>query len=441
MHHVPYEEKSASGLWLAAALGLAILWVGAVGAGAYLQVGVEIIHQPLPALANLAGLALCPAIALIFTGLGAREAARAAEKSERLANLTAALIDPAHRTYDASDRASTLRADIMALDRVVTAANENLEQHAAGLRRDGIGLARALKSDVDSLRALRGELNTEAQALAGTFSANTQALRVVTNELKTEAAEANRAVAAQIDGFGAAFAQIGKRSAEFAAAAQATEKCAATFDGAISNALEALAHATSLTDSARKATEESALAAHETARAVRDTTARAIAEARDASRMIRAEARGAPVSEPVISGRHTADNIKPPRRTVIPFFKPKAPKPAQAPAPIPAPANDYSANLADITRLAGVEARYALSPEDLAHIAYVGRKGVAARRAAVRMVAHEDLRRLSSTFRASADARRAAEILRRRPELGDGYDAETQRDLMSAYLLVDAALG
>ena len=92
-------------------------------------------------------------------------------------------------------------------------------------------------------------------------------------------------------------------------------------------------------------------------------------------------------------------------------------------------------------RLAGVEASYALSPADLAHIAYAGRNGVEARRNAVRTVAREDLRRLSSTFRASSDARRAAEILRKRPALGEGYDADTQRDLMSAFLLVDAALG
>jgi hypothetical protein len=298
---------------------------------------------------------------------------------------------------------------------------------------------------VDSLRALRAELNDEAKALAGAFAANTAVLRTVTADLKTEAEAANRAVAAQVETFGAAFAQIGKRSAEFSEAARTTQSNVISFDAAITKALDALAHATSLTDSARKATEDSALAAHETARAVRDTTARAVAEAREASRMIRAEARAplAPANDAIIAGHHVSENIKPPRRTVIPFFKPKAPRPAPAPtpAPLPTPANDFKANLADITRLCGVEASYALSPNDLAHIAYAGRKGIEARRQAVRMVAHEDLRRLSSTFRASADARRAAEILRKRPALGDGYDAETQRDLMSAYLLVDAALG
>ncbi|HWA23316.1 MAG TPA: hypothetical protein VG735_13045 [Caulobacterales bacterium] len=449
MHHVPYDphsetqEKSRGAIWLLAAAGLAIAWAGAVCYGAYLQAGLALIHQPIAALANLAALALCPAVAMMFAGLAAREAVRAGAKSERLANLASALIDPSHRTLDAGERARTLRADIAALDHVVATANQRLDLYAAGLRRDGVVLARALKSDVESLRALRGELNTEAQALAGAFAANTQALRTATAELKTQASEANHAVAAQVESFGAAFAHIGARSAEFAAAARTTETTAADFDAAVAKALDALAHATSLNDSARKATEESALVAHETARAVRDATARAVAEAREASRMIRAEARGVPAAanDAVISGRHVAENIKPPRRTVIPFFKPKAPRPEKAPAPVPAPANDYSATLADIVRLAGVEASFALSPADLAHIAYAGRNGVDARRNAVRTVAREDLRRLSSTFRASSDARRAAEILRKRPALGDGYDSDTQRDLMSAYLLVDAALG
>jgi hypothetical protein len=361
-----------------------------------------------------------------------------------MANLAAALVDPSHRTSEAGDRATHLRADIMALDQVVVGASQRLDHYAAGLRRDGAVLARALKSDVESLRALRAELNAEASALAGAFEANTQALRGVTAELKSEASAANQAVTAQIATFGEAFAKIGARSAEFAAAARTTEKTAATFDTAVTKALDALAHATSLTDSARRATEDSALLAGQAARAVRDTTARAVAEAREAARMIRTQGRiveSEPANDVAFSGQHSAENIKPPRRTVIPFFKPKAPKPAEAPAPMPAPANDYSATLADIVRLAGVEASYALSPADLAHIAYAGRGGVEARRNAVRTVARDDMRRLSSTLRTSADARRAAEILRRRPALGDGYDPDTKRDLMSAYLLVDAALG
>ncbi len=451
MQHVPYDpnfdarEKSRGGIWLLAAIGLALAWIGAVGYGAYQQAGLELIHQPTATLINLAAIAFGPAIVMLFIGFAAREAARAAAKTDTMANLAAALVSPTQRSAAAGDSAASLRADIIALDRVVGVAGERLEHYGASLRRDGVVLARALKADVESLRALRAELDGEAKALAGAFAANTAVLRTVTADLKSEAAQANHAVTKQIETFGAAFEQIGARSADFAAAARTTESTAASFDAAITKALDALAHATSLTDSARKATEDSALMAHETARAVRDTTARAVAEAREASRMIRAEARGgvAPANDTVVSGRHVAENIKPPRRTVIPFFKPKAPKPApvETRPPAPTPANDYSATLADIVRLAGVEASYALSPNDLARIAYAGRKGVEARRAAVRMVAHEDLRRLSSTFRASADARRAAEILRKRPALGDGYDADTQRDLMSAFLLVDAALG
>lgn len=435
-YSAPRAPRSRGGGALVAACGCAGFWLAAIGAGAYAYFGpAALATLSLPVIAAVAAAAVGPAMLIVFAGLAAREAARARAESEHLSALAAsALRGPSLEKAEAASALSReLKSEIAALDAIVGATHERLNRFQNALRQDGGVLAHALKQDLETMRSARTELRTEAEALGVAVNRNVKILRDATTYMKSET-----------EAFGAVFAQIGARSAEFAAAAAASASSSEKFDAAVAAALDALAHATSLNDSARRSAVEAAEAAGDAARAVRETTGRAVAEARDAARAIRTAAASANSAEsepaPVHTGRHRRENIVPSRRIgAVALFRPKA-------EAAPLPANDADGHpvrtLADIVRLSGVRAAQALSPSDLARIARAGRAGPDARRHAVRTAAPAPLRKVSSHLRRDSSIRREAEWLRSQPSRAlAADDTRTQHDLTSAYLLVDAALG
>ncbi|MGE3302626.1 MAG: hypothetical protein AB7M12_05880 [Hyphomonadaceae bacterium] len=442
-------RRQGAGLMFAASAS-AMIWAGVVGGGALHQFGMSGLGQaPLETLGSLAALGLGPALIMLFAGVAGREAARARAAAERLAQIaTQALATPAPEAAAAASQASQeLQDDMLALDTVLRGVNEHLRQVNQALREDSGELAQTLKGDIETMRAVRNELRAEAEALGVSVNRSVKQLRDTSAYMKSEAGAAERALAGHLQAYVAAFAQINTQSDEFAAAADKSAEAAGRLDAAIARSLEALAHATSLNDGARKSAVEASEAAAEAARAIREAVSRAVLEARDAARSVRAEN-----ARPAEARRYEAANEELEQADYEPaaarkismaeFFRVKAQPPA-------APANDRfhgdARTLADIAALSGIAAGEALSASDLEHIARAGRAGPEARRSAVRNAAPAPVRRLSNQLRRDRMIRRQAERLRAEPSraLGDdaGLDATARRDLASAYLLVDAALG
>ena len=452
MNHVPidpdYEPKKRKpgAGWLISSSLAALSWAGFASFGICARYGLDGLLALTPTdAAGLAGVVIGPSLMLLFAGAAAREAARARAQSQEVVDIAGRLrVQASHGGAQAAAESSrTLRTELIALDGVVRAAGQRIDHFRETLQQDGSALAYALKADIEAMRAVRAELAAEGKALTGLMDRNLDTMR-----------QASAHMAREVETFGAAFAQIGARSAEFAAAAEAGKTSAEVFDRAVHKALQGLAHATSLNECARKSVLESTTLATEAARALDATTTRAIHKAREAAREIRA---GAPPATQAhafaesFSGRHDPSNIDPAPTKLAGVFDLLRLKPAKretevADEPLPVPANDHKrprATLADIVRLTGLRAGQALSPRDLARIARAGAAGPDARREATWIVASDKVRQISTHLRRHADARRAAEILRRDPQgqLGEGSDAANAHELTSAYLLVDAALG
>jgi hypothetical protein len=463
------KRAQGGGGWLLASWFFALAWIGAIAAAGYFTfLGATLTLAALPTIVLFATAAIVPPIVFFFVGLAAREAARARVMSDRVAAI-AAQASSGKAAAAAINASRALKGEVAALNQIVGEAGHRLEQFQGALSKDGGALANALARDIHTMRAARADMRHEAEALSATVGQNVKSLREATAYLKDEAGAAQAIFAQQIQSFGESFSSIGARSAEFAAAAANSGEAADTFDRAVGQALEALAHATSLNDSARKAALQSAEAANGAARAVLDHTQRAVSEARQAARTIRAES-GRPLPEDgAFSGVHAPENMIPPTTLANVFdllrlkphvppapandaAPPKAKRKAKkieqaadddwittaeyeaAPAPVRRP---REANLADVARLAGVSAAYALSAADLVRIA--GAIDLETRRETVRRIAAQPVRQISTALRRNREMRQAAELMRRNPAraLGQGSD----RALTSAYLLVDAALG
>jgi hypothetical protein len=465
------KTAQGGGDWLFASWFFALAWIGGIGAAGYFTfIGVELTTAIVPTLVLFATAAVVPPVVFFFVGLAAREAARARFMSDRVAAI-AAQASSSKAAAAAINASRALKGEVAALNQIVGEAGHRLSQFQGALSQDGNALATALARDIQAMRAARIDMRNEAEGLSAAVGQNVKTLRDATAYLKHEAGAAQQVFAQQIGAFDQSFSSIGARSAEFAAAAANSGEAANTFDHAVGQALEALAHATSLTDSARKAALQTAEAANGAARAVLDSTQRAVTEARHAARTIRAES-GRPLPEDeALTGTHAPENMIPPTtlsnvfdllrlkphvppapaNDTGPKAKPqrKAKKVEQAAdeewllttqaeaAPQPAPRKPREANLADVARLAGVSAAEALSANDLVRIA--GAVDLETRRETVRRIAAQPVRQISTALRRNREMRQAAELLRRNPAraLGQGSD----RTLTSAYLLVDAALG
>ncbi len=416
-----------------------------------------------------AALGLGPITLILFASLAAREASGARIAAEQVLALSEAthMTPSIDAVVQTRDLAAALREEVEALDSIVLVTARRLDAFENGLRADGGLIARALAEDVETMGRVRADLSAETAAIGDAVRTHVTQLRETSALMREETSVAVAALDSQMKVFGDVSAKIGQRSAEFAAAAADSVNGSAQFNAAIEKALDALAHATSLTDSARKSAEDAALVAQEAAGAVRGVTRSAIAEAREAAKQIRAEAgalvsaAAAPIAAAfslprIISGGGRSANVTPPIAKPIAEIKAQVasaaaaakPKPAPAltPTPIaPAPSNDDAPlSLADIVEASGLTITDILCADALDHIAQAAKRGPDARRAMVRAQAPDALRRISAYLRRDAHARREAETLRREPAraLGGANESEARRrDLASAFLLIDTVLG
>ncbi|HYD71742.1 MAG TPA: hypothetical protein VEF55_01295 [Candidatus Binatia bacterium] len=353
------------------ALVVAVLWIAGSLAAALSLIGVARLQTANPIeLGAVAAVALLPALMAVFSGLAARDSARARSEASRLADAADRLLNPERSAEDAARRlAMSVRGEITTLDHALeqtlariaevqgqiarqAAAVENMSDQAkAGANQMITGMER----EREELLRISQELTNRAQTIGDSISRHTEQISQAARVAEAEVRAADQALDHRLTSFGAAAALITDRTQHLTGAAQASADSALRLESALSNALDVLAKATSLTDAARQSADAATLAANSTAGAVRDTTIRAIDDAKRAADLIRGEAasveREAAVAlerlrdaanaarEAAIGARTAVEPQEPPRQQRV---RSRAPHLREEPPPASTPGYDRS---------------------------------------------------------------------------------------------------
>ena len=352
------------------ALVVAVLWVAGSIAAAFSLIGLERLQIANPIeLGAVAAVALLPALMAVFSGLAARDSARARSEASRLADAADRLLNPERSAEDAARRlAMSVRGEITTLDhaleqtlarlaevqgqitRQAAAVDDMSDRAKAGANQMITGMER----EREELLGISQELTNRAQTIGDSISRHTEQISQAARIAEAEVRAADQALDHRLTSFGAAAALITDRTQHLTGAAQASADSALRLESALSNALDVLAKATSLTDAARQSADAATLAANSTAGAVRDTTIRAIDDAKRAADLIRGEAasveREAAVAlerlrdaanaarEAAIGARTAVEEQEPPRQRV----RSRAPQLREEPPAGPTPGYDRS---------------------------------------------------------------------------------------------------
>jgi hypothetical protein len=288
------------------ALAVGVLWIAGSIAAAMALIGTERLMAATPVeLGAVVAAVLLPAMMAWFSGLAARDSARARSEARRLADAADRLLNPERSAEDAARQlALTVRGEINTLDHALeqtlarlqdvqgeiarqAAAVENMSDQAkAGANQMISGMER----ERDELLRISRDLSGQAQTIGDSISRHTDAISQAARQAEAEVRAADQALDHRLTSFGAAAALITDRTQSLSSAAQSSADSALRLETALSNALDVLAKATNLTDAARQSAEAASLAANSTAGAVRDTTVRAIDDAKRAADLIRGEA-------------------------------------------------------------------------------------------------------------------------------------------------------
>lgn len=298
------EDPGAFIFTLALVMGL--LWIAGSVAAALALMGVDRLASASPVeLGAVAAAAVLPAMMAIFSGMAARDSARARSEARRLADAADRLLNPERSAEDAARRlAMTVRGEITTLDQALEQTLARLADvqgkiaQQAALVDDMGDKAKAganqmisgMERERDELLRISQELTNRAQTISASISRHTEQIAEAARVAEAEVRAADQALDHRLTSFGAAAALITDRTQHLTGAAQASADSALRLESALSNALDILAKATSLTDAARQSAEAATLAANSTAGAVRDTTIRAIDDAKRAADLIRGEA-------------------------------------------------------------------------------------------------------------------------------------------------------
>lgn len=289
-------------------LGLIVagIWVLGSLAGAIVLIGpADIGSLTIPEYGAVAAVAVLPALMAVFSGLAARDSARARAEARRLADAADRLMNP-ERSAEAAARqlAETVRGEINQLDqallqtlkrlqdvegqisRQAKAVDDMSDQAKAGANHMIVGMER----EREELMRISRDLTSQAQNIGDSIGKHTSSISEAARVAEAEVRAADQALDHRLTSFGAAAALISDRTNGLSNAAQASADSSLRLEQALSIALDVLAKATSLTDAARHSAEAASHAANSTAGAVRDTTHRAIDDAKRAAELIRGEA-------------------------------------------------------------------------------------------------------------------------------------------------------
>lgn len=289
-------------------LGLAVggLWVLGALAGAVVLIGpANIGALTIPEIGAVGAVTVLPALMSVFSGLAARDSARARAEARRLADAADRLLNPERSAETAARQlAETVRGEINQLDqallqtlarlqdvegqiaRQAKAVGDMSDQAKAGANQMIVGMER----EREELLRISRDLTGQAQMIGDSISKHTSSISEAARQAEAEVRAADQALDHRLTSFGAAAALISDRTNGLSTAAQASADSALRLEHALSNALDVLAKATNLTDAARQSAEAATLAANSTAGAVRETTHRAIDDAKRAAELIRGEA-------------------------------------------------------------------------------------------------------------------------------------------------------
>lgn len=300
------SPREPGALFGVVALVVGGLWVAGATAAAFALLGASWIFAATPVeLGALAGAILLPALMAWFSGLAARESARARAEARRLADAADRLMNPERSAEEAARQlALTVRGEIGALDKAIDATLGRLQEVEGQIARQAYAVdqmadqAKAganqmifgMEREREELLRISQDLTKHAQTIGSSISQHTKAISEAARQAEAEVRAADQALDHRLTSFGAAAALISDRTNNLSSAAQASADSAVRLEQALSGALEVLAKATNLTDSARQSAEAATLAANSTAGAVRETTDRAIDDAKRAADLIRGEA-------------------------------------------------------------------------------------------------------------------------------------------------------
>lgn len=282
-----------------------VVWIVGALATAVALLGPRLQSLSLAEIGAVTGGILLPALMVWFSGAAAREGARARSEAQRLADAADRLLNPEQSaTGAARELAMTVRGEITALDRALEQTLERLSEvqgkiaHQAATVENMSDQAKAgantmitgMEREREELLRISRDLTQQASTIGDHISKHTSSISQAARQAEAEVRAADQALDHRLTSFGAAAALITDRTQALSGAAQASADSALRLETALSNALDVLAKATSLTDAARQSADAASIAANSTAGAVRDSTARAIDDAKRAADLIRGEA-------------------------------------------------------------------------------------------------------------------------------------------------------
>jgi hypothetical protein len=281
-------------VWIAGAIGGPISYFGVDGV-----TGMDPAMQ-----AGLIALAFGPALLFWVAASAAGEALKARKLAVELTRMARESRLPIDATESEAQRlTNTVKHEIENLNDAVAAALGRLAELEAAAQRNAAlfseaveasrentqVMSDALRGERDALVELNGDLKDQTDVLAGSIGRQVRLMREASKLVKTEVIEAEAALSSHLASFSDSANDLGERTAEFQAAADAASVATASLNSTMADMLDGLSEATRLTETAKKSTAEAVLAANETASAVRETTRAAVSEAKRAAQLIRAE--------------------------------------------------------------------------------------------------------------------------------------------------------
>ena len=300
-----HAANAGNGLFILAIVA-GLMWVAGAAAFLYAYLGVDQLREMQPAMqAALGVFTILPAFLIWFSGAAAREGARARKEARRLAEAADRLLSPAPAAEAAARRLGvSVRGEIASLERAIDSALVKAREVEQLIARQTLSMDSAvtaaatganqmvsgMERERNALLQIADDLNSQAALIGDSISRHGRLIAEAARAAEDEIRSADSALDSRLSSFGAAAALISDRTGALSTAAKASADSALKLESVLGGALDALTKATTLTDAARQSAEAATYAANNTAGAVRDTTIRAVEDAKRAADMIRAEA-------------------------------------------------------------------------------------------------------------------------------------------------------
>jgi hypothetical protein len=252
----PEAERNGDPGAMIGLLGLIVagLWVLGSLAGAVVLIGPEKIGSlTIPEFGAVGAVTILPAIMAAFSGLAARDSARARSEARRLADAADRLMNPERSAESAARQlAESVRGEINQLDqallqtlkrlqdvegqisRQAKAVDDMSDQAKAGANQMIVGMER----EREELMRISRDLTSQAQNIGDSIGKHTSSISEAARVAEAEVRAADQALDHRLTSFGAAAALIADRTNGLSSAAQASADSALRLEQALSTALD-----------------------------------------------------------------------------------------------------------------------------------------------------------------------------------------------------------